>query len=61
MKSMKPAQTNAMREISDVILRSIFLEVQKLRDEVRKAELDAAAKRRGKRVTYQAKTSIKQR
>jgi hypothetical protein len=61
MKSRKPSQTNAVRKISDAILAEHFLEVQKLRDEVRKAELDAAAKRRGKRLTYQAKTSIKQR
>ena len=61
MKSRKPAQTNAVREISDAILAEHFLEVQKLRDEVRKAELDAAAKRCGKRLTYQARTSIKQR
>jgi hypothetical protein len=61
MKTRKPAQTNAVRDVSDAILAQHFLEVQRLRDEVRKAELDAAAKRSGKRLTYQAKTSIKQR
>ena len=61
MKSRKPAPTTVVRAVSDGILAAHFLEVQRLRDEVRRAELDAAAKRCGKRLTYQAETSTKKR
>jgi len=52
MKSKKPAQTDAVRDVSDAVLAKSFLDVQRLRDEVRKAELVAAAKRRRKAVDH---------
>lgn len=61
MKNARPAQTSIMREVSDAILAEHFLEVQWLRDEVRRAELAAAAKRCGKRLIHQAETSTKKR
>jgi hypothetical protein len=46
VKIRKPAQTNAARDIPGAILAKRFLEVQRLRDEVLKAELAATAARR---------------
>ena len=60
MKIRKPAQTNAARDIPGAILAKRFLEVQRLRDEVLKAELAAtAARRRPEQPKHKAATSIK--
>jgi hypothetical protein len=60
VKIRKPAQTNAARDIPGAILAKGFLDVQRLRDEVLKAELAATARRRPEQPKYKAATSIKQ-
>lgn len=55
MKTRKPGQTNAVRDVSGAILAKHFLDVQRLRDEVLKAELAANAKH----PNHKAVTSIK--
>ena len=39
MKCQRPTQTRSARKLSDAIIARRYLELQKLRDEVRKAEI----------------------
>ena len=42
MKSQGPTQAKNARKLSDAIIAKRYLELQKLRDEVRKAEISGA-------------------
>jgi len=59
MKNRKPAQSNAARDVSNAILAKRFYEVQKLRNEVLKVELVAAAKHQVARDKHKVVTSNK--
>lgn len=39
MKSQRPAQANNARKLSDAVIAELYLDLQRLRDEVRKAEI----------------------
>ena len=58
MKIRKPAQLNAASDVSTAILAKHFLDVQRLRDEVLRAELAAAAKHQAEQPKHKAEGSI---
>jgi hypothetical protein len=49
MKSQRPTQPTSARKVSDAILAKRYLELQRLRDEVRKAEISRATDARSPR------------
>jgi hypothetical protein len=58
MKIRKPAQLNAASDVSTAILAKHFLDVQRLRDEVLRAELAATAKHQAEQPKHKAEGSI---
>lgn len=54
MKSQKPALANNTRKLSDAALADRYLDLQRLRDEVRKAEASYVSRRTKKASTSNA-------